>query len=174
MYALFRIQQSSFPGPADKGRATEDGIEIAYDAFNPEHQFTYPLGDIASVENLSVETRGGSVLLGLVLAFVCGIAGLMVFGAMFAFVFAIVGGLLGGTLVGRKTLTTLAVTFADGNNFVFRTSNRDLVSALHACAFERRGAKPADIRPCPHCAEDIKAAAKVCKHCGRDVEQAAA
>lgn len=25
-------------------------------------------------------------------------------------------------------------------------------------------------RDCPHCAEVIKAAAKVCKHCGRDVE----
>lgn len=30
--------------------------------------------------------------------------------------------------------------------------------------------RPADVRPCPHCAEDIKKAARVCKHCGRDVE----
>lgn len=26
-------------------------------------------------------------------------------------------------------------------------------------------------RACPHCAEEIKAAAKVCKHCGRDVPE---
>jgi len=29
-----------------------------------------------------------------------------------------------------------------------------------------------DLRTCPHCAEEIKAAAIVCKHCGRDIEQA--
>jgi len=29
------------------------------------------------------------------------------------------------------------------------------------------------MRKCPHCAESIKAQAKVCKHCGRDVKPAA-
>jgi len=32
------------------------------------------------------------------------------------------------------------------------------------------GANGTSIRQCPHCAEDIKAAAKVCRHCNRDVE----
>jgi hypothetical protein len=27
-----------------------------------------------------------------------------------------------------------------------------------------------DVRPCPHCAEDIKRAANVCRFCGRDVD----
>ncbi len=27
-----------------------------------------------------------------------------------------------------------------------------------------------DSRPCPHCAEEIKVAAKICRHCGREVE----
>lgn len=42
--------------------------------------------------------------------------------------------------------------------------HREVVAAIaHA------DAQP-DTRDCPHCAETIKAAAKVCKHCGRDVE----
>jgi hypothetical protein len=31
------------------------------------------------------------------------------------------------------------------------------------------GATPEDLRPCPHCAEPIRRAAKVCRFCGRDV-----
>ena len=30
-------------------------------------------------------------------------------------------------------------------------------------------ALPSETRPCPFCAEDIKAAAIICKHCGRDI-----
>ena len=42
-----------------------------------------------------------------------------------------------------------------------------LVPMKHALA-ERNGAYRV-MRRCPHCAESIKAAARVCKHCGRDV-----
>lgn len=42
------------------------------------------------------------------------------------------------------------------------------VTVIDSGGFTRR-AKDKPVRDCPHCAEEILAAAKVCKHCGRTV-----
>ena len=47
---------------------------------------------------------------------------------------------------------------------------KELIETLQARAGDPHGAPgPGDTKPCPHCAEWIRVAAKICRFCGRDV-----